>query len=140
MGVYLDFAKAHWILSLAFIIVTALLLGNEILIKMRGLAKIGAQALVALVNKEQAQVLDLRPSSEFKNGHIAGAEHLDQADLQVKLPKLISDKAKPIILVCAQGQKSLAAAQAVQKLGYQRVYYLAQGMLGWRQENLPVVK
>lgn len=140
MGTYIAFAKSHWLLSLAFLVVLVALVVNEAIIKMRGLSKINPQALVNLVNREQALVLDLRSIEEFKAGHIAGAKHVDVVQLANKIDNLLKDKNHPVILVCSQGQKSLSHAQQVEKLGYQRVYYLAQGMAGWRQDNLPLVK
>lgn len=140
MGAYIEFAKSHWLLSLAFLVIVVALIVNEVIIKMRGLSKINPQTLVNLVNREQALVLDLRSQEEFKAGHIAGAKYVDVAQLATKIDNLLKDKAQPVILVCASGQKSLSHAQQVEKLGYQRVYYLAQGMAAWRQDNLPLVK
>ncbi|MCD6046218.1 MAG: yibN [Gammaproteobacteria bacterium] len=140
MGVYIEFAKSHWVLSLAMLVVLAALAVNEIVIRMRGLSKISTQTLVNLVNREEALVLDLRSVEEFKAGHIAGAKQVDSAKLATKIENLLKDKSHPVILVCAHGQKSLSYAQQVEKLGYQRVYYLAQGMAAWRQDNLPLVK
>jgi rhodanese-related sulfurtransferase len=140
MGVYIEFAKSHWVLSLAMLVVLAALAVNEIIIRMRGLSKISTQTLVNLVNREEALVLDVRTMEEFKAGHIAGAKQVNPAQLPTKIENLLKDKTHPVILVCAQGQKSLSHAQEVEKLGYKRVYYLAQGMAAWRQDNLPLVK
>ena len=140
MGVYIEFAKSHWLLSIAFIIVAIALAVNECIIKMRGFDKISPQTLVNLVNREQALVLDLRSVEEFKAGHIAGAKYVDPTQLATKIETVAKDKMQPVIFVCSQGQKSLTYAQQAEKLGYQRVYYLAQGMGAWRQENLPLVK
>lgn len=140
MDAYIAFAKQHWVLSLLFLGVLLALALNELFLKMRGLTKINPQFLINLVNKEQALVLDLRSVEEFKAGHIAGAKHVDVPQLATKIDILLKDKSHPVVLVCASGHKSLGHAQTVKKLGYQRVYYLAQGMTAWRQDNLPVVK
>ncbi len=140
MGAYITFAKSHWLLSLAFLVVLVALVVNEVIIRMRGLSKINPQSLVNLMNREQALVLDLRSLEEFKAGHIAGAKHVDAVQLTNKIDNLLKDKNHPVILVCSQGQKALSHAQQVEKLGYQRVYYLAQGIAAWRQDNLPLVK
>lgn len=140
MDIYIAFAKSHWVLSLAMLVVLIALAINEAFIRMRGLSKINTQTLVNLVNREQAMVLDLRTIEEFKAGHISGAKQVAPDQLTIKIANLLPDKTHPVILVCAQGQKSLSHAQQVQKLGYQRVYYLAQGMAAWRQDNLPLVK
>lgn len=140
MGVYIEFARSHWLLSLAVLVVLAALAVNEIIIRMRGLSKISTQELVNLVNREHALVLDLRTAEEFKAGHIAGAKQVDPGKLATRIESLLKNKTDPVILVCTQGQKSLSHAQQVEKLGYKRVYYLAQGMAAWRQDNLPLVK
>ncbi len=140
MGVYIEFAKSHWLLSLAMLVVLAALAVNEIIIRMRGLSKINTQTLVNLMNREEALVLDVRTLEEFRAGHIAGAKQVDPAQLATKIDNLLKNKMHPVVLVCAQGQKSLSHAQEVEKLGYKRVYYLAQGMGAWRLDNLPLVK
>ncbi len=140
MDIYIEFAKSHWLLSLAGLVILCALGVNEVVIRMRALSKISTQALVNLVNREQALVLDLRGVEDFKAGHIAGAKQVDPAKFAAKMENLLKNKTDPVILVCAQGHTALSHAQQAEKLGYQRVYYLAQGMAAWRQDNLPLVK
>ena len=140
MGVYLAFAQNHWLLSSLFVLAVIAFVINEAIMAMRGAVKINPQMVVNLINREQALVLDLRSSEEFKAGHIASAKQVDASQLTTKIENLAKDKAHAIVFICSQGQHSLRHVQQVQKLGYQRVYYLAQGMAAWRQDDLPVVK
>jgi rhodanese-related sulfurtransferase len=42
-------------------------------------------------------------------------------------------KAQPILLICLDGRRSLAAAQQLTRRGYLSVYALKGGIIGWQQ-------
>lgn len=64
------FATNHYLLTGAFVLLLALLIAHE---ASRGGASLSTAQLTALVNKDQAVVIDLRPSKDFAAGHIVGS-------------------------------------------------------------------
>jgi rhodanese-related sulfurtransferase len=46
---------------------------------------------------------------------------------------------KPILLVCAVGGRSYAAAQVLSRRGYREVYNLSGGVNAWYKAGLPLV-
>lgn len=94
---------------------------------------------VQLMNKDKAQVIDIRDAAEFATGHVAGAKNVPLAEL-ASGKGLPSNKKVPLIVVCATGQRSGKAVAELQKLGHESVHALAGGLRGWREANLPVNK
>lgn len=54
------------------------------------------------------------------------------------LAKLPLDKSAPIILACRSGGRSMNAAQFLENNGYNNLYNLSGGIMGWSGDGLPV--
>ena len=78
-----------------------------------------------LMNREDALVLDVRETGEWSTGHIAGARHITLAQLDKHLSELDKFKGKPIIVVCATGNRSSSACGQLKKHGFDKVYSLS---------------
>ncbi|RTR05613.1 rhodanese-like domain-containing protein [Halomonas nitroreducens] len=133
-----EFVQNHPLLVGAFLLV----LVAWILYEVRNSTASGVSASEAtqLVNREDAVVLDIRESSDFKAGHIAGARNIPQSRLDERLGELDKFKSKPIIVVCKHGQSSGVALAKLTKAGFERVFKLRGGMTQWQADSLPVVK
>ena len=96
-------------------------------------------AAVQLMNKDKAQVIDVCEPAEFAAGHVSGAKNipLSQIGAAKGLP---SNKATPLIVVCAAGVRSAKAAAQRKQMGYENVQSLAGGLKAWREAGLPVNK
>lgn len=79
------FATAHYLLVGAFVILLALLIAHEL---SRGGRSLSTAELTALVNKDEAVVVDIRPAKEFATGHIVGALNIPQDKLIARLAEL----------------------------------------------------
>ena len=90
------------------------------------------------MNREDALVLDVRETGEWSTGHIAGARHITLAQLDKHLSELDKFKGKPIIVVCATGNRSSSACGQLKKHGFDKVYSLGGGVSSWREANLPL--
>lgn len=99
-----------------------------------------AKAEAILAEKEAPQVIDVRTPEEYAEGHIKGAVLIDVNgdDFEKKLSQL--DKSKPYLVHCRSGGRSGRAMSAFKKLGFQQIYHLNKGMLGWEAAGMPVVK
>jgi len=91
-----------------------------------------------LMNREDALVLDVRETGEWSTGHITGARHITLAQLDKHLSELDKFKGKPIIVVCATGNRSSSACGQLKKHGFDKVYSLGGGVSSWREANLPL--
>lgn len=142
MQQYMDFVVNHWGLWLLFIIILALLMWNELRSQVSGVFRINPQQLINLLNHDNAKVIDIRSSEDFKNGHILGAKNIpgDAVTAPEQIKKLQKFKAKPMALVCANGQQSLKFAIKLRQAGFTQMYALHQGIGAWRQANLPMTK
>jgi rhodanese-related sulfurtransferase len=68
---------------------------------------------------------------------VAGARNVPFGALETS-KDLPSNKAVPVVLVCASGARSSRAVGTLKKLGYERAVSLAGGLPAWRDANLPV--
>ncbi len=100
---------------------------------------VGANEAVRLINREKAVVIDVSEPAEYAAGHIVGARNIPFDKLESS-PQLPSNKALPLILVCANGGRSGRAMGTLRKLGYENARPLAGGLAAWREANLPVEK
>jgi phage shock protein E len=85
-------------------------------------------------------ILDVRTPEEFSEGHLSGAVNVNIAapDFQAKLEKL--DRSKEYLVYCRSGSRSQQAVRAMEKLDFKSLYHLYQGVLGWQEKKLPLVK
>lgn len=95
---------------------------------------------VQLINRQDAQVVDVRGEGEFRNGHIPNARNIPTEQIGERAKELEKFKNKPIVLVCASGNRSSSAAGVLKKAGFAQVYALGGGMNAWQQAGMPVQK
>ena len=97
-----------------------------------------AQA-VQLMNREKAAVIDVCGADEFASGHVVGAKNIPLGQLG-EGKGLPSNKAIPLVVVCAAGSRSARAVAQLKKLGYENAQSLSGGLKAWREANLPTEK
>ena len=92
-----------------------------------------------LQKKEPVVLLDIREKEEIALGHIEGATFLPQGLLQEKAESLLPDKNVRVVVYCAGGIRSLAAAKLIREKGYRNVFSMAKGINGWKEAGYVVV-
>ncbi|MGZ3606246.1 MAG: ThiF family adenylyltransferase, partial [Thermodesulfobacteriota bacterium] len=92
-----------------------------------------------LKKKEPVVLLDIREKEEIAVGYIEGAIFLRQGFLSDQVENLLPDKNVPVIVYCAGGIRSLAAAQLMKEKGYTQVFSMAKGIDGWKKAGYEVV-
>ena len=130
-------------ISQNFIAVTMLLLSILALIVYEGRKggkKLSPSEATRKINKEEAVVLDLRPSQEFYSGHIAGSINMQEDKLEQHLTTKRHPKETPIILVCRTGMNSKKSGISLIKLGYLDVNIIGGGMMSWEGNGMPLAK
>lgn len=131
----LAFLTENWLLVAAALISGAMLAAP----KLRGGVGggISPAEAVRLINREKAVVIDVREADEYAKGHIKGARHVPLASLD-GAKALPTNKALPLVVVCARGARAGRGAAQLRKMGYEQAQVLAGGMGAWQQADLPV--
>lgn len=133
-----EFALRHWPLFLALAAVLALLVGNEVQRRLRGLRKVGPAEAVRLMNRRGALVLDVRTEGEFQEGHIPEARHLPPAAIEEQVRALEKHKGRPVVVYCRSGTRSARVGGILRRHGFEEVFDLDGGLGAWQNANLPV--
>ena len=89
--------------------------------------------------KEPVVLLDIREKEEIVLGYIKGTLFLPQAQIDEKVETLVPDKEVPLVVYCAGGIRSLAAAKRLREKGYAQVFSMAKGINGWKAAGFEVV-
>jgi hydroxyacylglutathione hydrolase/adenylyltransferase/sulfurtransferase len=80
-------------------------------------------------------VIDVREQYEVDAGRIDGTRHIEIERLASQAETL--DKDTPIVFTCRLGSRSMMAAQAFRRAGYE-AYSMAGGIQRWVEENRPI--
>jgi len=130
------FISEQWVLVSVLLVLIYLFAINE---RIKSGRPISVHAVTRMLNADEAVLLDVRDSKEFKAGHIAGAMNIPQTKLQDKMGELNPYQEKIIIIADKVGQQAGAVGRKLQQQGF-KVFRLTGGMMEWQNQNLPVVK
>lgn len=136
MALLFEFLAEQWLLVSALLVCVILLVRHE---SRKAGPTLTPQQLVNKVNKDQAQVVDLRDAAEYKQGHIVDAINIPHAQLGNKISELEPYRDRPLVLVCKMGQHSGAASKTLQAHGFSDISRLGGGMMEWSSAQLPLV-
>jgi len=87
-----------------------------------------------------AVMLDVRDAVELLAGTAQGATHVPRCEIESRVAQLAPDPAATLLLLCASGVRSLAAARQLAGLGYSDVRSISGGLARWRREGLPMAR
>lgn len=90
-----------------------------------------------LTNGNGLVVVDVREPWEYRQGHVPNARLIPLGQLSRRVTEL--DPAQPVAVICATGNRSLAAAALLSQRGFSKVYNVLGGTTGWQKAGLPVV-
>lgn len=91
--------------------------------------------LKSLIENGEVKLLDVRAVTEFRNGHIAGAEHRFLGKLLREIDTM--DRSRPVVAQCQAGARSAIASSLLQRAGFD-VINMAGGINAWNAAGLPV--
>lgn len=140
MQQYLEFAGNHPYLSLAWAGILIALLVSWLQSLVSKIQFVSPTELTIKVNREDAQLVDIRSADDFKKGHITGARNMPLAQFASQIATLEKNKDAPIIVICQAGMSAQGAAKQLIQAGFSKVAVLRGGMGKWQEANLPVVK
>ena len=95
------------------------------------------QEMNALLVSGEVDVVDIRDTQEWSDGHIPGARLVPLDDLRADPARTLPRS--NIVFVCGQGLRSLTAAKLADRLGIGNVYSLDGGISNWTRAGLQLV-
>ena len=101
---------------------------------------LSATQATQLINREEAQVIDLREPDEYVAGHLPESRNIPAGQLGDRVGELDKFKDTPLILVCQTGARSTSACKQLIAQGFSRAHNLEGGIAGWREAGLPLKK
>ncbi|PLK42373.1 rhodanese-like domain-containing protein [Emticicia sp. TH156] len=82
-----------------------------------------------MASTDDIQLIDLRGASEYKSGHIPGAENVFIGTLPQNLDKLNKDK--EVVIYCQGGDRAAIGYSILKKNGFERISNYSGGMNEW---------
>lgn len=137
---FISFITHHWVLSSLFVVLFLVVMGYEIKTRASGSKRLSPQEAVMLINRENANVIDLREADSYKNGHIVDSLNLPSSTFDAQIDRLNKFRNKPLILVHTQDSSAAAVVSKLNKAGFNSVFVLAGGLAAWKNANFPLVK
>lgn len=104
-----------------------------------GAGAVSASEAVQLINREKAVLIDVREPDEYAKGHATHSRNVPLGSLEGS-KELPSNKALPLVVVCATGARANRAVAILHKLGFEKARPLAGGIAAWREASLPTEK
>jgi rhodanese-related sulfurtransferase len=108
-----------------------------------GVKEVGAAQVAAELASPASQplLIDVREDHEWERARIAAGDkvvHLARGVLERDVEQVVPDPARPLVVYCAGGVRSMLAADTLQRMGYTNVRSLAGGLADWARRGLPV--
>ena len=86
---------------------------------------------------QSVRVIDVRQPAEVAAGTVPNAEAIPMHTIPLRINELNKDE--KLVLVCRSGARSAQACAFLQQQGYDEVYNLRGGMMGWANSGLAMV-
>ena len=98
----------------------------------RGVAQIQPDELQALLDDDERSVVvtDVRTPAEYQDNTIPGAYNVEGVDLSLYAGNL-RDSDQTLVVNCAGRTRSIIGAATLEALGFEDVYELENGTMGW---------
>ncbi len=138
MDQYIEFISNHYLLSLALVVVTYLLIQDLLESALSKYTSLSPMLAVTKMNSDNIVIIDVREPAEFINGHIEAAMNISLGKLSEKLPSLEKYKNQEIILVCQTGTRTNTACKTLATAGFEQLFSIAGGMQAWEDSKLPM--
>jgi len=103
--------------------------------------------LTERLQAEKVLIVDIREPYEYEAMHIQDSLNVPRGiletaceyDFEETVAELVEARDKEVVLVCRSGNRSIFAAEVLQKMGYQHVFSLQTGLRGWNEFEQPLV-
>ncbi len=85
--------------------------------------------------KDSYQLIDVREIDEWQAVRLPNITNIPMSEIETRFNEIRQDK--PVILVCRTGGRSQMAGEFLVANGFDNVYNLLEGTLGWVRRELP---
>lgn len=133
----MNFLLENWTLVLLAAASGGLLLWQTLQKNQAG--AVGTAEAVRLINREKAVLIDVNEPGEFAAAHAPGARNVPLGSLEGS-KALPTNKALPVVVMCATGARAGRAAAQLRKAGYEKAIAVSGGLGAWREASLPIEK
>ena len=133
----LVFAQHQWMLLACFVFIIILIIVEEGKSRGAGGGQVNPKAAIALMNNDEAIVIDLRSKEAFNKGHIVHSISIPKDQFDINAPTLKNNADKKMIVVCMNGNDANRIALKLRKAGYDSKV-LAGGIEAWKNAELPL--
>ena len=112
---------------------------------MRTVPQMDVHTLYNRLSVNGLQVVDVRESDEWDEGHIENAHFMPytsmapQLQIPAQLNKLDVPLNKEVAVTCATGKRSSTAISLMLRYGYEKVYNVTGGMVAWKDAGYRMV-
>jgi len=90
-----------------------------------------------LAQGDKVAVVDVRTTSEFRSGHIAGAVNIPMDEVESRIADIPTGV--PVVLVCQSGRRAAITKTTTENI-LDKTVCLEGGMDAWQKEDLPIVR
>lgn len=101
--------------------------------------RVDAKTFKVAIDGKKVQLVDVRTSGEFKQGHIINAANINISDNSFMKKMAKYNKEQPVYVYCRSGARSMRAAAKLKGAGF-NVVNLNGGMIGWQRSGYKSVK
>jgi rhodanese-related sulfurtransferase len=130
------FASEQWVLISVFLLLLYVFAFTE---RTKGGKPIAVTEVVAMMNADQASLVDVRSANEFQAGHIHGAINIPHTKLASRISELEKNRSKIIVVTDQMGQHAGGVGRSLTKEGYD-VRRMSGGMTEWQGQQMPTVQ
>ena len=135
-----EFFANNSFLIIAFAVVLLLTVRAEFMHQSSKTNELSPLQATRLMNNENAVIIDVSETADYKNGHIKGAINVPMKELKSKLSELQKYSDKAVLAVCKSGNQSIRACKVLKQSKFSNVHNVSGGLHNWVESNLPVVK
>lgn len=134
----IEFITNHWMLCIAFVVVSYLLVQELFDNVFKHYKAINSTQAVAQLNNIETIILDVSETKDFNKGHITDSINLPWAKLEKDISPLEKYKDMPMLVLCQTGARSAPACKQLYKKGFYQIINLSGGIQAWEDQKLPV--
>jgi len=92
------------------------------------------------MREQGVAIIDCREPDEYAGGHVVGAPlipHMSVFNRIAEVEQIAGGKDKPLMFICAKGQRSAVAAEFAAAAGFSDLYNVEGGTDAWIEAGLP---
>ena len=103
------------------------------------LSQVSVHILQEDLQQNRIRVLDVRSDSEWEEGHIPDALHINYRELAERLLEISLSRDDRVAVICASGYRSSTAGSILLRHDFEQVRNVTGGMNAWKAAGLPLV-